>query len=140
MWIVVLIFGLSLLPALVAAWISMRAQKQLSEDFSRARAVASERGLRALLKRDRDLNYVEGIGYIIGDFTCQMNARSPHLRCAFNPCGPCEGCQFYEAPVFREVVKRVPETTTACPLPPLPKSCPLPPFPIPAAALTEQLV
>ena len=28
----------------------------------------------------------------IGDRTCTHNARSSYLRCAINPCGPCEGC------------------------------------------------
>lgn len=28
----------------------------------------------------------------IGDATYEFNARSPHIRCAVNPCGPCEGC------------------------------------------------
>lgn len=34
----------------------------------------------------------------IGDPTCVNNARDPHLRCAVNPCGPCEGCPDYELP------------------------------------------
>jgi hypothetical protein len=33
---------------------------------------------------------------VIGDTTCQYNARSRMIRCAVNPCGPCEGCQHYE--------------------------------------------
>jgi Family of unknown function (DUF6464) len=32
----------------------------------------------------------------IGDTTCQYNARSRMIRCAVNPCGPCEGCKDYE--------------------------------------------
>lgn len=31
----------------------------------------------------------------IGDTTCIYNARSPHLRCAINPSGPCKGCIGY---------------------------------------------
>ena len=31
----------------------------------------------------------------IGDTTCAHNAKSPYLRCAINPCGPCEGCGDY---------------------------------------------
>lgn len=37
-----------------------------------------------------------GINQRIGDTTCANNARSPYLRCAVNPCGPCEDCKFYE--------------------------------------------
>ena len=31
------------------------------------------------------------------DRTCAFNARSPHIRCAVNPSGPCEGCIHYES-------------------------------------------
>jgi len=133
MLIVLLIFGLSLLPALISVWISLRARDRVQAEFGRAMEVAAQRGLKAALQRDRDLNYVEGIGYIIGDFSCQMNARSPYLRCAVNPCGPCESCQLYEPPIVREVVKRVPETASACQIPPMPRSCPLPAFPVAAS-------
>ncbi len=33
---------------------------------------------------------------ILGDASCLNNALSPHLRCAINPSGPCEGCPDYE--------------------------------------------
>jgi hypothetical protein len=33
----------------------------------------------------------------IGNTACAHNAESPHLRCAVNPCGPCEGCPEFEA-------------------------------------------
>lgn len=36
-------------------------------------------------------------GGIIGDSTCRNNANSQWLRCAFNPCGPCEGCSDYQS-------------------------------------------
>lgn len=129
MLIVFLIFGLSLIPALVSAWISICARERVQAEFGRALEIAAQRGLKTTLQRDRDLNYVEGLGYIVGDFTCQMNARSPYLRCAVNPCGPCDGCQLYEAPVFQEVKKTIPETASACLIPPMPQSCPLPAFP-----------
>ena len=32
----------------------------------------------------------------IGDTTCRYNARKPSIRCAVNPCGPCEGCSDYQ--------------------------------------------
>jgi Family of unknown function (DUF6464) len=31
----------------------------------------------------------------IGNSDCKHNAYSSYLRCAINPCGPCEGCQDY---------------------------------------------
>lgn len=32
----------------------------------------------------------------IGNVACQFNARSPVIRCAVNPAGPCGGCQHYK--------------------------------------------
>jgi hypothetical protein len=37
--------------------------------------------------------------YFIGDITCKYNAHSPYVRCAVNPCGPCDRCSFYEEKV-----------------------------------------
>jgi len=39
--------------------------------------------------------YLEGVGYLIGDISCQFNARSGYLRCAVNPQGP-SGCRHYD--------------------------------------------
>lgn len=46
--------------------------------------------------------YLEGVGYLIGDISCQFNARSSYLRCAVNPQGPCEGCRDYKQVESRE--------------------------------------
>ena len=43
-----------------------------------------------------DRYYLEGVGYLVGDITCEYNARSGYIRCAVNPSGPCDGCRFYE--------------------------------------------
>jgi uncharacterized protein YjbI with pentapeptide repeats len=32
----------------------------------------------------------------IGDYTCINNARSPFLRCAIVPDGPCDNCQYFD--------------------------------------------
>ncbi|MBF2028643.1 MAG: hypothetical protein IGS48_18075 [Oscillatoriales cyanobacterium C42_A2020_001] len=34
--------------------------------------------------------------WVLGDASCQFNARSELVRCAVNPTGPCGGCRFYE--------------------------------------------
>lgn len=44
-----------------------------------------------------DRRYVEGLGYAIGDITCEYNARSNYIRCAVNPSGPCLDCRYYQA-------------------------------------------
>jgi hypothetical protein len=46
---------------------------------------------------DPEMRYIDRVGYILGDTSCQFNARSPHMRCAVNPEGPCQGCRHYEA-------------------------------------------
>ncbi|TVQ43066.1 MAG: hypothetical protein EA365_13410 [Gloeocapsa sp. DLM2.Bin57] len=33
---------------------------------------------------------------IIGDISCVYNARSPYIRCAVNPAGPCQNCLDYQ--------------------------------------------
>ena len=45
----------------------------------------------SIYRHDRSVN----IGYI-GEMSCIYNARSPYLRCAINPEGPCEGCNYYK--------------------------------------------
>lgn len=35
--------------------------------------------------------------WVLGDVTCRFNARSPLLRCAVNPDGPCDHCMNYQA-------------------------------------------
>ncbi|BAZ07980.1 DUF6464 family protein [Calothrix sp. NIES-3974] len=49
-----------------------------------------------LHRLDGDRYYLEGVGYLIGDITCEYNARSGYIRCAVNPNGPCEGCRCYQ--------------------------------------------
>ena len=43
-----------------------------------------------------DKSLLEG-RWVIGDVTCVHNARSELLRCAINPCGPCQECAHYKA-------------------------------------------
>lgn len=46
-------------------------------------------------QRPTDRSFFEG-RWILGDATCQFNARSELVRCAVNPEGPCTRCRFYE--------------------------------------------
>ncbi len=43
-----------------------------------------------------DYYVIDDLMPLIGDQTCANNAKSVHLRCAINPCGPCEGCPDYQ--------------------------------------------
>lgn len=46
-------------------------------------------------KCPKEKSWVAG-QWILGDATCEFNARSPLIRCAVNPEGPCEGCRQYQ--------------------------------------------
>ena len=47
------------------------------------------------IARDPEEQYIEGVGYVIGDLSCSYNARSPYIRCAVNPDGLCQDCRHY---------------------------------------------
>lgn len=52
--------------------------------------------IRAYVRELTELELGTGTGQVMGDPSCAFNARSPLLRCAVNPLGPCEGCNDYE--------------------------------------------
>ncbi len=56
---------------------------------------SSNRRFYKRVNRDPEEQYVEGVGYVIGDLTCEYNARSPYMRCAVNPAGLCQDCRHY---------------------------------------------
>lgn len=62
-------------------------QVQLSIQFG---GVSAEEAVRALKARQH-----------LGRPDCKYNARSPHLRCAVNPSGPCDGCSDFEPSMER---------------------------------------
>ena len=100
MAIVLLIFVLGLMPPLISAWVSFRTAQQVQRRLGLALEAAPNPSLQALMERPTDEHYIEGLGYIIGDISCRLNARSPYLRCAVNPFGPCEDCQQYQSVNF----------------------------------------
>lgn len=100
MLVIILIFVIGLTPAIISAVQSYRANHQAKSQMGCQGEVIDSRRLRTLVSGDKDLHYVEGLGYMIGDITCDLNARSPYLRCAFNPMGPCDGCREYAPKVF----------------------------------------
>ncbi|MEO1444676.1 MAG: DUF6464 family protein [Cyanobacteria bacterium J06635_11] len=95
--LIALILGIGIVPAVISLIAGIYSRKhfqqnlQLAADFA-----AQERLRRAMRSRNPDEHYVDGIGLVIGDITCQLNARSPHIRCAANPFGPCTDCPEYE--------------------------------------------
>lgn len=93
-----LIFVIGLLPALCSLLLMRKAETQARERLHTAMDAATTQGLRRLqYSLSPEHQHVEGIGYLVGDFTCRFNARSSYLRCAVNPSGPCKECPFYES-------------------------------------------
>ena len=97
MTIVLLIFALGLLPPLISTWGSFRANQRVQRRLWLAMESAPNQRLSVLIHHHPDEQYIEGVGYMIGDISCRLNARSPYLRCAVNPLGPCEACQQYQS-------------------------------------------
>ncbi|PAX53272.1 DUF6464 family protein [Brunnivagina elsteri] len=110
-----LVIIIGFLPSLFSLWVIRKAQwrtrarlRQAASSFAEGRRIPQslrtlEGTTRSTLLQDslgetqRDRYYLEGVGYLIGDISCQFNARSGYIRCAINPSGPCEGCRFYES-------------------------------------------
>jgi hypothetical protein len=100
MLVIFLIFAVGLTPAIVSAVMAVRTERAAKQHEQFAPTSTLGQGMLKLLDGDQDLHYVEGMGYMIGDITCDLNARSPYLRCAVNPMGPCDGCSAYAPKVF----------------------------------------
>lgn len=97
--LLILIIGMT--PSLLSLWMMRQADARAQERLRLAMEAVSNRGL-SRLRLDPDQHYVEGLGFIVGDFTCRFNARSSYIRCAVNPFGPCQTCSQYEAKELEE--------------------------------------
>lgn len=71
--------------------------RQSSRRFPAVRRLARVQGIRRQETAIPEFRHVNGVGYLIGDLGCEFNARSPYVRCAVNPLGPCKGCRAYQA-------------------------------------------
>ncbi|MEG4286936.1 DUF6464 family protein [Microcoleus sp. A006_D1] len=95
MLIALLIIFIGLAPWLLSLWVMRSAESQASQRIAAARLAVANRPLRTQLATD-DRTYIQGLGYPIGDITCEYNARSNYIRCAVNPSGPCVDCHYYQ--------------------------------------------
>jgi hypothetical protein len=100
MLVIFLIFVIGLTPAIVSAWLSVRADRDEKCNQTSGLPTGLGQSMLKLIDGNNDMQYIDGIGYMIGDITCDLNARSPYLRCAMNPMGPCDGCSAYAPKVF----------------------------------------
>lgn len=92
---VLIVFALGLFPP-VASLLLMRHMELRAQERLRASLTPTTVRPSALPRLPADCTYVEGMGYLIGDWSCRFNARSTHIRCAVNPIGPCRECPYYE--------------------------------------------
>ncbi|WP_224412272.1 DUF6464 family protein [Oscillatoria salina] len=94
MFEIILIFIFALMPLLISLLLLRKAKQRWQ---ARLRQMRNFRQRQTIASPSREGSRFEIGNYFIGDLTCRYNARSPHVRCAVNPDGPCEGCRHYEA-------------------------------------------
>ncbi len=93
---ILLILLIGITPWLISLWILYKSQAQTRERLIAARLSVGSRRI-TIGSSPPEEQYIQGVGYIIGDLTCKFNARSPIIRCAVNPNGPCKDCSHYES-------------------------------------------
>lgn len=91
----VLIFALALMPLLISLVVLRRIKRRWQARLRRIDAIGSYR-LQLPSRQSFSDEAFEVRDYFIGDLSCRYNARSPYVRCAVNPDGPCEGCLDYQ--------------------------------------------
>ncbi|UBF27728.1 DUF6464 family protein [Kovacikia minuta CCNUW1] len=96
-------FAIALIPGIVSLFLIRKAESRAREQVRTAMNASVSRRLGRFYGYPLapDHQYVEGVGYMFGDLTCRFNARSPYLRCAVNPSGPCKECPYYESIDFK---------------------------------------
>lgn len=93
---IILILAIGLAPPLLSFVFLRQAERRAQVRLRAAMRATEQQQLQRLLSLPAEHRYIEGIGSLIGDFTCRFNARSAHLRCAVNSFGPCKECPYYE--------------------------------------------
>jgi hypothetical protein len=99
---ILLIAALGLTPPFLSVWLMRRAKLQAQERLQAVANVAPSLRIRSTqLPPVQDSCYIEGVGYVIGDISCQYNSRSGYMRCAVHPCATsCENCRDYSPKDF----------------------------------------
>ncbi|MBD3881668.1 hypothetical protein IFO70_07870 [Phormidium tenue FACHB-886] len=95
MMVTLLILLLGFTPFLFSVWFMRQANARAQARLQLAIESVSTRRL-STFRLPPEHQYVEGIGFMIGDLTCRFNARSSYIRCAVNPIGPCQTCSHYQ--------------------------------------------
>lgn len=98
---IALILAVGLAPAVFSLLVGFYARRRLqSSIYIATDRVRSDRFNQFRTRYSPEARFVEGMGFVVGDITCQLNALSPYVRCAANPFGPCEDCREYESKEF----------------------------------------
>jgi hypothetical protein len=97
----ILVVFVGMIPPTLSLWMMRKVELQCQQRHERIIQAYGDRPLhspRECLLQDEQSSLAPGTGIdlIIGDITCQYNARSPYLRCAINPHGPCQDCSHYQ--------------------------------------------
>ncbi len=107
---ILLIVAFSLTPALTSLCLKQRLE---ARGQARLRAAIEAGTALRHVRLPPDGYYVEGLGYIIGDITCQFNSRSIYLRCALHPdAASCNGCKDY-TPERSSITIKTPDESVA---------------------------
>lgn len=91
-----MVFLLGLTPWLISLWFMQKAQTRARQRLRSASRFAYRSSRVFAKSTPPDMEYIPGVGFVIGDISCRYNARSPELRCTVNPYGPCKDCPEYE--------------------------------------------
>jgi hypothetical protein len=96
------ILSIAAVLLLLCCWFLIQRFLHREAEFNRQR-VASRQYSNSYkrIPRDPEEQYVEGVGYIIGDASCKYNAHSPYIRCVVNPSGLCQGCRDYHSQIVQ---------------------------------------
>ena len=92
----IFIIALGLILPLVSLLLLRKAKQRARARLRRARYFTALRQQQSLQIRFNYDDNLEANRCIVGDPSCRFNARSPYIRCAVNPEGPCQNCRHYE--------------------------------------------
>ncbi|MBD2151162.1 hypothetical protein H6F44_13675 [Pseudanabaena sp. FACHB-1277] len=94
---IMLILAIGIAPPILSLWLLHRYQAKFRQQYVSSTMQPLYQPIAPSRKTlpPADLVMIEGFGYVIGKVSCQYNARSPYIRCAVNPDGPCDNCRHY---------------------------------------------
>lgn len=112
---ILLIAIVGLTPSILSLWLMRRAKLQAQ---ARLQAISQSMASPRLwnthlpqLETFQDSYYIEGVGHVIGDISCQYNCKSAYLRCAVHPCATsCENCRDY-SPTTLDYTDKLPSSS-----------------------------